>query len=56
MLHKNVKICYTDDYQIKYDLVIGTLYKLNYLEPYKQGNEMSALNGASLGDLVFLLF
>merc|ERR1712240_941503 len=56
LISKGSKFHWTDLHQQEFDHIIENLTKLEYLQPYKQGNTLHAMTNASINGLGFVLF
>ena len=56
LTNKGVKFCWTKHHQREFDYIIQNLKKLEYLQPFKQGNTLHAMTDASINRLGFILF
>ena len=56
LTNKEVKFHWTEHHQQEFNYVVQNLTKLEYLQPFKQGNTLHAMTDASLNGLGFVLF
>ena len=56
LTNKGVKFHWTEHHQREFDYVVQNLTKLEYLQPFKQGNTLHAMTDASINYLGFILF